>query len=77
MCLRISSYRAVTTRKATLGCPDSSRTRGAQRGAPCAGEIGALPAWAPRLERDRDASTDEMRMAFQRYRDFFDRLLNV
>jgi hypothetical protein len=29
------------------------------------------------LEDDRDGSTDEMRVAFQRYRDFFDRLLNV
>jgi hypothetical protein len=30
-----------------------------------------------RLEGNREATTDEMRMAFQRYRDFFDRLLNV
>jgi hypothetical protein len=30
-----------------------------------------------RLDSDRDGSTDEMRAAFQRYRDFFDRLLNV
>jgi hypothetical protein len=30
-----------------------------------------------RLEAGRDGSTDEMRMVFQRYRDFFDRLLNV
>jgi hypothetical protein len=29
------------------------------------------------LEGDRDYTTDEMRMAFQRYRDFFDRLLKV
>lgn len=29
------------------------------------------------LDDDRDATTDEMRMAFQRYRDFFDRLLNA
>ena len=30
-----------------------------------------------RLEGDRNGSTDEMRAAFQRYRNFFDRLLNV
>ena len=30
-----------------------------------------------RLDGDRDGSTDELRAAFQRYRDFFDRLLNV
>jgi hypothetical protein len=29
------------------------------------------------LDRDRNTSTDEMRRAFQRYCDFFDRLLNV
>jgi hypothetical protein len=29
------------------------------------------------LEGDEDGSTDEMRIAFQRYREFFDRLLKV
>jgi hypothetical protein len=30
-----------------------------------------------RLDAGREGSTDDMRIAFQRYRDFFDRLLNV